>query len=191
MFSPALRWIGLIQGCPGFCAKPPSITTPATVRNSRSAACRRMHEAGYRSWLQLVAIGLNSSARQQSGGSLPCTAVLVERPLCLIPKAAVGRAVTRDFLSSRLDRRPDPRAGELEVSTNMLPDRLRIQLLRSTNHEALKQGGDAHEHGPSLRGIGMQSGQRDRRLPACPVRRAGDFPRRPIGVLAVGPQQDV
>lgn len=52
----------------------------------------------------------------------------------------------------------------LEMVTNTLPDGSGVELLRSLGEPALKQGGDAHQGCPRLLEMGVQSGQRDRRL---------------------------
>lgn len=48
---------------------------------------------------------------------------------------------------------------------NTLPDGCGVQLLRSLGNPALKQGRNAHEPCPRLVEMGVQAGERDRRLP--------------------------
>ena len=61
-------------------------------------------------------------------------------------------------------RRSDGGEGELEMIANALPDGDGVQLLRGLCDPALKQGGDTHQGCPRLFEMGMQAGQRDRRL---------------------------
>jgi len=60
--------------------------------------------------------------------------------------------------------RTDASEDVLEVIAQPMPDGLPVQLLRSLGRPALKQGRCTRERCPRLGIVGMQAGQRDRRL---------------------------
>ena len=62
-------------------------------------------------------------------------------------------------------RCPYPGDGLLEMVAAQVPDARRVELLRSTDHPSLEQGGDPHQRGFGLAEMRVHSGERDRRLP--------------------------
>jgi hypothetical protein len=60
--------------------------------------------------------------------------------------------------------RTDASEDVFEVIAQPMPDGLRVQLLRSLGRPALKQGRCTHQRCPRLGIVGVQAGQRDRRL---------------------------
>ena len=70
-------------------------------------------------------------------------------------------------------RRSNSGEDVLEMVTDAAPNGTRIQRLRRFVNPALEQGGDAHQRGPCLLEVGVQTGQCNRRLP-CVLRPAPD-----------------
>ena len=61
-------------------------------------------------------------------------------------------------------RRGDPGEHMLQMSADEIPYGDRVQLLRSLDNPALKEGRDAHQRCPCLPEMGVQAGQREGRL---------------------------